>query len=724
MLHMIQKQLLPLFLALSMTGACLAGCGNSSSEQAPSDPSGAEAETENSGETETEETPEEAEEAEEDYLSDIPEEERARLKNAAASDETWTVMLYLAGSDLEEDGRASDNLREIMAAEPTPSVNVFIQTGGAAEWKCDGLGVEIDPTVIQRYTYDENGFTLVDEQEQANMADPGTLTSFIQFCRENSDTDHYILTLWDHGGGTAGGLIMDENYPGSETMSLPELGTALADANVHFDAVITDMCLMSSLETCRAIQDHADYLIASEEEMPGAGADYTNWLQYLYTYPGTSTVDFGRYFCDFLVNKYNLTGDDLEKSTLTCSVIDLASVDAVEEAFNSFFGAINTSISNVDEMYNFTSYINYTDTFSYGDRYMCGMVDLKDFAYLTKEAGYAVKEAEALMDAVDEAVPYHVAGSEHAVSGGMSFWFCPESADPARFDTLAEVTDSAEYLAFYDSISEQWDAPDWVYEEIAAPSVIRPEDYAVDYELGYNEDGLPQIVITNGFDSLIRINPVLHIPKEEAENGYMMIGSDFALNFGSEENSYAVSFDGTTEGIGGVYAALDFCNETQEEIYYNIPVRINCKDGTAEDIYVRAVYRYDTPLYDQYDTSDEGLDLSGHYEILGIYGASSTPGMPARVTMTMEDVINHPNLNTLNMLWPDSAYGLFDIDKAFESYYDIELSDDMQIENYYLEPGEYAYTFEIYNCLGQRTYTDYVPFLYNEDGTCTPLVYE
>jgi hypothetical protein len=98
--------------------------------------------------------------------------------------------------------------------------------------------------------------------------------------------------------------------------------------------------------------------------------------------------------------------------------------------------------------------------------------------------------------------------------------------------------------------------------------------------------------------------------------------------------------------------------------------------------------------------------------------------MPARVTMTMEDVINHPNLNTLNMLWPDSKYGLFDINKAFESYYDIELSDDMQIESYSLEPGEYAYTFEIYNCLGQRTYTDYVPFLYNEDGTCTPLVYE
>ena len=251
---MIKKQLLPLFLALSMTGACLAGCGSGSSEQASSNPPGAEAETENSSETETEETPEEAEEAEEEYLSDIPEEERARLKNAAASDETWTVMLYLAGSDLEEDGRASDNLREIMAAEPTSSVNVFIQTGGAAEWKCDGLGIEIDPAVIQRYTYDENGFTLVDEQEQANMADPGTLTSFIQFCRENSNTDHYILTLWDHGGGTAGGLIMDENYPGSATMSLPELGTALADGNVHFDAVITDMCLMSSLETCRAIR--------------------------------------------------------------------------------------------------------------------------------------------------------------------------------------------------------------------------------------------------------------------------------------------------------------------------------------------------------------------------------------------------------------------------------------------------------------------------------------
>ena len=203
MLHMIKKRLLPLLLVLSMTGVCLAGCGNGSSEPASTNPPGAEAETENSGAAETMEAAEEAEEEEEEYLSDIPEEERERLEAAAASDETWTVMLYLAGSDLEENGRASDNLREIMAAEPAPSVNVFIQTGGAAAWMCDGLGIEIDPSVIQRYTYDENGFTLVDEQELANMADPGTLTSFIQDHgrKLSRQRDHVTAGTGDSPGG-------------------------------------------------------------------------------------------------------------------------------------------------------------------------------------------------------------------------------------------------------------------------------------------------------------------------------------------------------------------------------------------------------------------------------------------------------------------------------------------------------------------------------------------
>ena len=73
---MIKKRLLPLLLVLSMTGVCLAGCGNGSSEQASSNPPGAEAETENSGAAETMEAAEEAEEEEEEYLSDIPEEER------------------------------------------------------------------------------------------------------------------------------------------------------------------------------------------------------------------------------------------------------------------------------------------------------------------------------------------------------------------------------------------------------------------------------------------------------------------------------------------------------------------------------------------------------------------------------------------------------------------------------------------------------------------------
>lgn len=84
MLHMIKKRLLPLLLVLSMTGVCLAGCGNGSSEPASTNPPGAEAETENSGAAETMEAAEEAEEEEEEYLSDIPEEERERLEAAAA----------------------------------------------------------------------------------------------------------------------------------------------------------------------------------------------------------------------------------------------------------------------------------------------------------------------------------------------------------------------------------------------------------------------------------------------------------------------------------------------------------------------------------------------------------------------------------------------------------------------------------------------------------------
>lgn len=95
----------------------------------------------------------------------------------------WTVMIYLCGTDLESTpgmgGMASGNLAEIAQTKPTDSVNVVIQTGGTKQWYAQGVGLDINPKKLQRYSYNQNGYTLIEEAPLQNMASADTLSDFL-----------------------------------------------------------------------------------------------------------------------------------------------------------------------------------------------------------------------------------------------------------------------------------------------------------------------------------------------------------------------------------------------------------------------------------------------------------------------------------------------------------------------------------------------------------------
>ena len=69
----------------------------------------------------------------------------------------------------------------------------------------------------------------------------------------------------------------DEYYPNA-TMTLDEINTALSNAGTKFDFVGFDACLMATYETAVMLNNHADYMIASEETEPGIGWYYTDWI--------------------------------------------------------------------------------------------------------------------------------------------------------------------------------------------------------------------------------------------------------------------------------------------------------------------------------------------------------------------------------------------------------------------------------------------------------------
>ena len=104
-------------------------------------------------------------------------------------------------------------------------------------------------------------------------------------------------------------------------MSLEQIDKALTEADVKFDFVGFDACLMSTTETGLMLAEHADYMIASEESEPGIGWYYTDWLNALSKNTSLPTVEIGKKIADSFVKE---TEKRVPNQDATLSVIDLA----------------------------------------------------------------------------------------------------------------------------------------------------------------------------------------------------------------------------------------------------------------------------------------------------------------------------------------------------------------------------------------------------------------
>ena len=175
----------------------------------------------------------------------------------SGEDGSWAVYWYLCGSDLESEGGF---------------VTVVIETGGAAQWQNE----VIDGSLLQRYVYDSEGLTLVDEQPSASMGDSETLEEFLRFARENYPADRTAVVFWNHGGGSVSGASFDELYD-YDSLTLGEMYEAFSavwepDTEAPpLELVGFDTCLMATVDTAYTFCDLSHYLVASEETEPANG---------------------------------------------------------------------------------------------------------------------------------------------------------------------------------------------------------------------------------------------------------------------------------------------------------------------------------------------------------------------------------------------------------------------------------------------------------------------
>ena len=205
-----------------------------------------------------------------------------------------TVLIYANGNN-ELEPEIARLLLTLESTEMPPKVTVLVQLGRAPYSLVSRIRPNIRPTNIdgdwsgvRRYkvlhsdrransvrTYSSK---LLDTLNSTNMADPDTLSDFLQWGARNYPADKYIVVASGHGVGFIG-LLSDYTTPYPQILPIPEFCSVLRDLKntigKPIDSLILDVCDMNYVEECyEHVADGTpvtDKLLLSGEETPLAG---------------------------------------------------------------------------------------------------------------------------------------------------------------------------------------------------------------------------------------------------------------------------------------------------------------------------------------------------------------------------------------------------------------------------------------------------------------------
>src|SRR5215204_1740170 len=195
----------------------------------------------------------------------------------------WTIISYSAADDDVLEENMWFDLNEMEVVGSNAQMNIVVQID-RYESGFDGDG---DWTDTRRYLIqqdnDLNHITspVVESVGEVDMGDPQTLIDFVTWAVEKYPAKKYALIMSDHGGGWTGGFS-DLSAPDS-SLTMPEIVDAieqiLQNTGVDkFELIGFDACLMGQIEVFGSLYPYSNYMVASEEVIPGYGWSYAAWL--------------------------------------------------------------------------------------------------------------------------------------------------------------------------------------------------------------------------------------------------------------------------------------------------------------------------------------------------------------------------------------------------------------------------------------------------------------
>ena len=352
----------------------------------------------------------------------------------------WTVIVYSAADDevLEENMWFDVNEMELVGSNSQMNIVVQIDRYAGA-FTGDGDWSDTRRYLIaQDSDLDHITSPVVESVGEVDTGDPQTLIDFVTWAIQNYPAKKYALVMSDHGGGWTGGFS-DMSATSYSDLSIPEIVSSVEQIRQNtgidkFELIGFDACLMGQIEVFGSLYPYSNYMVASEEVIPGYGWSYAAWLEQLAQNPAVDGSGLSQSIIStYVTNDTLLTGgrasaDEIaqEESTTTLSAVESARVPDVIGAMNQFVSAITTlDQSLVAEARTYAR--SYSSLF--GEEVSPSFIDLGNFSEVltTLTDDTAIQQtAVQLQTAISSAVVSEKHGQNMSGSNGIAFHF-PDS---------------------------------------------------------------------------------------------------------------------------------------------------------------------------------------------------------------------------------------------------------------------------------------------------------
>ena len=289
----------------------------------------------------------------------------------------WTWLVYMAG-DNNLEGAGRDDLAEMKRVGSTDQVNVIVQ-------------FDTEENKTTRYRVEKNKLKSLQRMPGVDCGNPKVLTGFIQWGIKNFPAKHYLVDIWNHGGGWEN-LPADYDYDAiraakpQTAAKLRRLKRALfrttirkihkrplqaraiaIDCGSHdyldnqelrkavtqalpsgrkLDILACDACLMNMLEVAYEMKDTAQLMVGSEETEPGAGWPYAAILKALVAKPAMNPTDLAKLIVGEYGKYFKRAGEAATQSALDLGRIPVAAA-AVNALTDSLLADLNTVAGTV-----------------------------------------------------------------------------------------------------------------------------------------------------------------------------------------------------------------------------------------------------------------------------------------------------------------------------------------------------------------------------------------